>query len=712
MSRIPELLVKLLCGVFLAVLVTPLVAASAPPIEKQARSDKNRVSATSISKSTILAISKQIDALVLKQLSEKEEQLNQCASDEVFLRRIYLDLAGRIPTLDETNQFLASHNKNKRSLLIDRLLDSYGWVSRQFNFYADLLRVKSRAGNVTGQPYIDFIKDSLSENKPYDQFVRELLTSEGPMVREGNGAVGYYLRDVAMPEDNMSNTIRIFLGTRLECAQCHDHPFDKWTQRQYFEMVAFTGGMSYRLRRPDSEYSEEIFGLRKMRNEFDPQVLRVLRRIVRPMTYGISGTGTGLARLPEGFMGDDGEEFDIVAGKTMFGELPLVEAEHPSSRKSRRFGKNPLVIFGAREVNSREKYAEWLVSADNPRFAKVIANRLWKQAFGLGLIEPVDVIEDSTVASNPELMDFLTQTMIDLEFDTKQYLRAIYNSSTYQRMSTGTDVVDPSRYNFNGPIVRRMSAEQLWDSLLTLTVEDVDQRQSAQNRMRYLTPGTGDIYDQYERLRQMSVEELITTAEELSQGDRRARMSMMANAKRRTQRQKYQGEVSALRKRMAVEMKKARKAGDSSKLRQLRLEMSELVAKYQKNRKPNTYLRASEITSPARPGHFLREFGQSDRESIDNSNSDPAVTQVLSLMNGIIEKQIANNSSTVLMRNVFKSEDGNKLEAVYLTMLSRDPTRGEQKIWRDDFKSNGKKNEVVADLIWVLANSNEFIFVK
>ncbi len=707
MSRIPELLVKLLCGVFLAVLVTPWVVASAPPFEKQARADTNGVSATSISRSKILAVSKQIDALVLKQLNEKEEQLNQSASDEVFLRRIYLDLAGRIPTIEETNQFLASPNKNKRSLLIDRLLDSYGWVSRQFNFYADLLRVKSRAGNVMGQPYIDFIKDSLSDNKPYDQFVRELLTSEGPMLREGNGAVGYYLRDVAMPEDNMSNTIRVFLGTRLECAQCHDHPFDKWTQRQYFEMVAFTGGMGYRLQHPDSEYSEEIFGLRKMRDEIDPQVLRVLRRIVQPMTYGISGTGTGLARLPEGFMGDDGEEFDIVTGKTMFGELPLVEAEHPSSRKSKRVGKNPQVIFGAREVNSREKYAEWLVSADNPRFARVIANRLWKQAFGLGLIEPVDVIEDSTVASNPELMDYLTQTMIDLEFDTKQYLRAIYNSSTYQRMSTGTDVVDPSKYNFNGPIVRRMSAEQLWDSLLTLTVEDVDQRQSAQSRMRYLTPGTGDIYDEYERLRQMSVEELIATAEELSQGDRRARKSMMAKAER----QKYQAEVTALKKRMAVKMKKARKAGDSSKLRQLRLEMSELAAKYQKNRKRNTFLRASEIASPARPGHFLREFGQSDRESIDNSNSDPAVTQVLSLMNGVIEKQIANNSSTVL-RNVFKSKEGKKLDAVFLTMLSRYPTRGEQKIWRKDFKTNDNKNEVVADLIWVLANSNEFIFVK
>ena len=110
-----------------------------------------------------------------------------------------------------------------------------------------MLRVKSRLdGGVSGQPYIDFVKDSLAENQPFDEFVQEMLTAEGANLDEGNGAVGYYLRDRNMPEDNMSNTIRVFLGTRLECAQCHDHPFDDWTQRQYFEMVAFTGGMSYR----------------------------------------------------------------------------------------------------------------------------------------------------------------------------------------------------------------------------------------------------------------------------------------------------------------------------------------------------------------------------------------------------------------------------------------------------------------------------------
>ena len=226
-------LTRSLGGVALAILVMPVLQADGAPSAQPARSTK-RVSAMSIPRSDVLAISEQIDAHVLAQLQKKKEKRNKPSTDAIFLRRLYLDVVGRIPTLEEASAFLMSGDKNKRAALIDELLDSYGYVSRQFNFYADLLRVKSRAGKIVGQSYIDFIKDSLTQNKPYDQFVRELLTSAGPMMQEGNGAVGYYLRDVGMPEDNMSNTIRIFLGTRLECAQCHDHPFDKWTQRQYF----------------------------------------------------------------------------------------------------------------------------------------------------------------------------------------------------------------------------------------------------------------------------------------------------------------------------------------------------------------------------------------------------------------------------------------------------------------------------------------------
>ena len=163
------------------------------------------------SRNSIQQISDKIDALVKQKLSSEGLKRNKRTKDSVFVRRVYLDIVGRIPSLEETQAFLTSKNKSKREDLIDELLDSYGRTSRQFNFWADLLRITSQMGNgLSGQPYIDFVKDSLQRNQPYDEFVQELLTASGANLASGNGEVGYYLRDRNMPEDNMSNTCLLY----------------------------------------------------------------------------------------------------------------------------------------------------------------------------------------------------------------------------------------------------------------------------------------------------------------------------------------------------------------------------------------------------------------------------------------------------------------------------------------------------------------------
>lgn len=668
---------------------------------------KSSESVTSVPRAQVTQLANQIDALVDSKLELLGESRNSRASDEIFLRRAYLDIIGRIPTLEEANKFLKSKDKNKRTKLIDQLLDSYGYVSRQYNFLADLLRIQTRVRNVSGQPYIDFIKDSLEANKPYDQLVRELLTAEGGNMTKENGAVGYYLRDYNMPEDNMSNTIRVFLGTRLECAQCHDHPFDKWTQRQYYEMVAFTGGMNYRLNIPNSDNAAEIQKLRRNR-EVDQQTRAVLRRLLEPMTYGVNGTGTGLARLPEGFMGDDGDEYDIITAKTMFGGDELVSARAPSQSKSKRPTRsraNAQQISGARQINSRDAYANWLTDSSNPRFSKVFANRLWKQAMGMGLVEPVDVFEDGTVASNPELLDFLAETLIELNYDMKQMLRIIYNTKTYQATAYNKDVVKAAEYGFNGPLVRRMTAEQIWDSMLTMTVADVDERQDATGGRLARYFGNGDIYETYEKLQQMSADELL----ELAEGGGRNRASSMMSERRKNA--QANARLQQKRKDISSQIRKARKQGDAKKVRDLMAQMASMADQYRKTVGGNGMYRASEIQSPAPAGHFLREFGQSDRETIQNANTDPSVTQALSLMNGYIETKIAKNPNTILMQNIYEAKPEDRVDSVYLTMLSRKPTRVEEAGWVKDSKGQTPQ-QVISDLIWTLANSNEFIFIK
>jgi uncharacterized protein (DUF1330 family) len=669
-------------------------------------------SVRTLSHAKILEISNRIDQLVQNQLENKSSKLNELSSDDVFLRRSYLDIVGRIPTIAETKDFLKSKSKTKRADLIDELLDSYGYVSRQFNFWADLLRIKSRLpGQLTGISYVDYVKDSLEANVAYDQFVRELIAAQGPNLKAGNGAVGYYLRDRNMPEDNMSNTVRIFLGTRLECAQCHDHPFDKWTQRQYFEMVAFTGGINYRARENESTF-KAMRALTK--DKSIPEKQRpLINRLSQTISHGITGTGTGLARLPEGFLGEDGYEGEIVIGKTMFEQKPLVDAKIPKApkkKKKKRKNVQQAAIPGARQLGSREAYADWLTSPDNPRFATVIANRLWKQAMGLGLIEPVDIIEDGTVASNPELMNFLTETMIELGFDTKQFLRAIYNSQTYQASAYRSDITDPQEFDFNGPLVRRMSAEQLWDSLLVLTVPTTDERRDQVDGYRYGSLSNNP-YEAYEKLRQMDTAEIKKT------------LAMLADRSKNRKKNSYKDDpeykkMISQRKKLAKQLQAARRKKNVKSERELMIKMAALTTEFRKKgRGSGNYIRASELTSPANPGHFLREFGQSDREQIDNSNTDPAVTQVLSMMNGYVETNIAKDASSVLMQTALKSTSGEECtEAMFLSMLNRKPTPNESRTWKRDFKSargdKAKIKEVYTDLIWTLANSNEFIFVK
>ena len=678
--------------------------------------DSSYASIKSIEWNKIVEYSNQVDELVEKQLKTNKEKRNEKIDDEIFLRRIYLDAIGRIPNLEETQSFLASESKTKRQDLIDDLLDSYGYTSRQFNFWADTLRTKTRINNSVGQPYIDFVKDSLETNKPYDKFVRELITSSGPVMQRGNGAVGYYLRDLNMPEDNMSNTIRIFLGTRLECAQCHDHPFDKWTQRQYFEMVAFTGGMDYRNDDLRRKYQSELRKIQREKDDsgIDDRLYAVVRNFVRTLNSGVKGSGTGLARLPEGFLGEDGKEGDIVTAKTMFEGKTIVDAKPPKSkqRKARKKRKQSQQIPGATPVGSREAFANWLTEPSNPRFAKVVSNRLWKQVFGLGLVEPIDVFEDSTVASNPELMDFLAEVMIDLDYDMKQFLRVLYNTRTYQSKVTQSDITEPHKYNFNGPIMRRMSAEQIWDSMLGLAVDNLDVRRE-QTRPSFRYMGDQSVADIYEKTKDMSLTELIDYVDQrINSGKKNMRDggSMMSNQQSKSEREQKRKAARAI-KQFNKKIAAARRKGDMDRVKEITIERAQFVSDMRKSSRGDRYVRASELTSPAPAGHFLREFGQSDREQIDNANSDPAVTQVLMMMNGFIDSKIGRDQNSVMMQNVLSIEEGpDVVDTIFLTMLNRHPTPRERRDWLSEFSED--KKEAYTDLIWTLANSNEFIFVR
>ncbi|WP_428304305.1 DUF1549 domain-containing protein [Lacipirellula sp.] len=565
-------------------------------------------------------------------------------SDEQFVRRLYLDAIGRIPTRRETEAFVKSTAVEKRSALVDKLIRSPGYVSHQFNYWADILRVKETdEGGITRAYYIKWLKDALGRNMPYDAMVRQLLASSGSGWEHDNGAVGYYLRDRGMPLDNMANTMRAFLGTRMSCAQCHDHPNDRWTRHEFFQMAAFTHGLETENR---DERFRQIVQREKTLGDIE---LQSYSQFIRNTYHRdvVHGNGIGKIKLPIDYQYGDAEPGNVVMARTIFGpELAIPP--------------------GSSTADSRKLFADWVTSPDNPRFTTVIVNRLWKRSLGRGLFEPVDEIVDGTTASHPELMAYLETLMKELRYDMQAYQRILFNTQAYQRSADPVEPEPGQGYNFRGRTLTRMTAEQTWDSLMTLTVDDVDRQQAGvhSDAITYsglpVLVGKKDNYSRFEEVRRHSVD---------------AHWKYVA------------AEVPVLKADM--EMKRSKQAVSSF----------------------NGLARASELHAPEYPAHFLRIFGQSNREFIEAGSTAPTVPQFLSMFNGVVEASIIENPQSRLMKDLTDATSLDaKVEVAFVSILSRKPTADELALMRRTLEEADVP--AIDDVVWSLLNTHEFIFVR
>lgn len=589
-----------------------------------------------------------IDQLVEKNYQQFNVKPNEMTTDEEFLRRVYLDATGTIPDLRETRIFLRNKSESRRERLIDFLLSKEGYVAHQYNFWADLLRTKDREGRLRLIPYQTWIKESLRENKPYDKFVYEMLTAEGKVWEDP--AVGYYLTDDGMPLDNMNNTIQLFLGTRIGCAQCHDHPFDRWTQKEFYQIAAFTAQMNTRT------YGEEGKAFGQMQQTFRKSTdsgsdlvklggaearFGIVQNLIVPNRYQISEVAWKQLKLPKTYDYPDAEPGSVVMPKTIFGEDFQVK----------------------KGESRREVFARWLTSKDNPRFAKTIANRLWKQLMGVGQIEPVDDIQDSTVAENPELMAFLESEMIRVKFDMKEFLRIVMNTKTYQRQSSTTEYDPAVPYHFPGPILRRMTAEQAWDSLLTLAIPKPE--------------GYSKDYD---------------------------------NAFVKVIDVDFKNEKPEEVLKKAIELDKSYFTGKTVAAQERPFSYVPDKNTYQGRYIRMLLARAYELPSPLPPNHFLRQFGQSDRELIGASSRDGSIPQILTMLNGPSTHMMLEQGSVIYDNVTREKDEAESIDVIFLSILNREPTASEKKTARDEIKRSGPAG--YGNVIWALVNTREFLFVQ
>jgi hypothetical protein len=463
--------------------------------------------------------------------------------------------------------------------------------------------------------------------------VYAMLTAEGTLA--SSGPTGYLLRDPGMPLDNLSNTLNVFLSANVSCAQCHDHPLADWTQREFYELAAFFGAtdvsdrdprkVGNKLKLPDGSISKQDVASAVAQN-----LARVHTKSAQtlkfPDDYAYSDVEPGSPVDPLLFIWDD--------------EELTVEVDEKDPRKL------------------RENFAEWLTHKKNPRFAIAIANRIWKRFFGLGVQEPLEDLDDLTKASNPELLQLLGKVMVAADFDLREFQRVILNSKAYQAVSSVTPSSgDAENYLFPGPILRRMSAEQAWDSILALVL--------------------GTSLDDYKVDRSNRVTRFDFPYEQMAPDEVREKVLLMKN-------NGYLKSNQRIVNADFVDGKRPVKMNDEF------------------------LLRASELSQPAPDSHFLRMFGQSSRDLVNDSSVEGSIPQSLMLMNGGVQNLLYDRDAR-LSKMLRRSGDfKSAVQFLFMSFFCRPPTPDEMNTIEQAIAEGMKKE----DLTWALFNSTEFLFVQ
>jgi hypothetical protein len=357
-----------------------------------------------------------VDQFTHKQWQKLGIVPSELSSDQVFVRRVYLDITGTLPTPAQVKEFQDDPAADKRDRLIDRLLETVEYSYYFANKWADVLRVKR--GNQLGRAYGTFafhewIRDSIAADKPFDQFAGEILSAVGD---EAKSPPVVWYKDLKTPEQFVDDTAQLFLGVRMACAQCHHHPYEKWSQDDYWGLAAFFG--------------------------------RVGRKVV--VTPGLPQNGQGVR--PVIFTKTTGDVKNKRTGKTAVMRPP---------------DGNPVQV--APGEDPRRVLVEWLTDPHNPYFARAVVNRYWAHFFGKGLVDPVDDLRVTNPPSNPELLDALAKDFVEHGYSLKHLVRTICKSRTYQLSAVPNEYNRHDKRAYARYYPRRMTAEVLYDAVSQVT---------------------------------------------------------------------------------------------------------------------------------------------------------------------------------------------------------------------------------------------------
>ncbi|MCH2376430.1 MAG: DUF1549 and DUF1553 domain-containing protein, partial [Planctomycetes bacterium] len=345
-----------------------------------------------------------VDGLVYAKLKKLNLTPSEAATDGDFLRRVYLDVIGTLPTAEEARAFLADERPSRRQRVVEELFQRPEYSAYWALKWADLLRVDRDAlGHRNAYAYYSWIRKFLAENRPLDRFVYDVLTAEGPLDEAPQGGL---FQVVKKPGERASTISQVFLGIRIDCAECHHHPFDRWSQRDYYGMA---------------DFFTQLQTKKTSRGEF------------------LLAAGNPETKNPR-------------TGEVVFA--------HPLGTR---------MPESAVEGDRRVVLAEWMTASENPWFARNLANRIWAHFMGRGLVDPVDDVRATNPPSNPELLDALATHLIEQKFDIQALIRTITSSAVYQRSSRPNETNARDEQNYSRALLKQMDAEVLLDAVSQVT---------------------------------------------------------------------------------------------------------------------------------------------------------------------------------------------------------------------------------------------------
>ena len=660
--------------------------------------------------------------------------------DHAFLRRVYVDLIGRIPTLDEIVAFEKLGAPTRRAEIVEKLMESERFADTWTVFYADMLRLRSNADG--GSAAIAWVHKAVRENTPYDKLAYRFISANGKA--GATPEVGFVLGDNADPMALAGATAQVFMGIRVACAQCHDHPFDKWTQKDFYSLAAYFG----KTRRMETRFTNTVYTTEAnqssvlwppegMSDESDrkplkPQFLFTLvkasdadyiQRLDRLRNSLVSKTA-GKSKGPS--VDDILSALDDKVDKAARGGPEnSFDVASEAKRDARRLKINSGM---ASESELRSELADLVTDPRNTYFSRAFVNRVWGHLIGRGIVEPVDDFSDSNPPTHPRTLNFLAEEFVASGYDLKALIRTIIASEPYQRShARGVDEATQAELEeaFAATAARRMPSEVIYDSIVTAG-HLFEVKHAAGQNLRVM-------WQQSRVAKEM--EEAVAVVEDRSLAASNSEPKMEMKAKTPDGRPSYNLE-SAIELDFDSVLKKSQSAGQESvsiekmqvmsreELEAMRMQQEdqerrnvEFIDRFVKTTVDDNpkFSSSFRMASPAAPEHFLRVFGQTDRTQLgEHRDNSPSMRQALMMLNGRLTHEASRVGSLEPVHQLLIGENADPQAAVqlaYQEILTRLPTAEEQAEALTIVNEGNSQLEGMADLRWLLLNCDEFRFL-